>query len=221
MGYRMPELYCLKYAESVLPEALVFENGASGATVPITFTFYLIRTKDKNILVDVGCEKMPDFDMKKFFSPAFVLRKFDLTASDITDVIITHAHHDHIGAIKHFSNALVHITEIEYNQQGKQYIPADMRVNVFNKEYSISPEIKAIEWGGHTAGSAIVEIKSGGDIYVLAGDECYVGDCITRKIPTGSSCNKEKSREFIEKYGNGAYRVCTSHDISLKTERII
>lgn len=213
-------LYCLKYAESVLPENMVFLDGAKEKVIPISFAIYLIKTEDKNILVDAGCDTMPGFDMKKYYSPAFVLRQADLSADEITDVIITHSHHDHIEALKHFKNAIVHITEGEYSN-GKNYIFDDTTVNVFKDENIINPQIKVIKWGGHSVGSAIVEITSGDEIHILAGDECYVNECITRKTPTGTYYNFEKSKAFVEKYSNKKYRVHTCHDISLKTERII
>ncbi|MFQ9800809.1 MAG: hypothetical protein ACLR23_19855 [Clostridia bacterium] len=68
---------------------------------------------------------------------------------------------------------------------------------------------------------AIVEITTKDITYILAGDEGYINDCITRKIPTGCYYDLEKSKEFIEKYSNKKYRLHTCHDISLKTERII
>lgn len=213
-------LYCLKYAESVLPEIMAFKGGSKEKQIPISFAFYLIKTKDKNILVDVGCDTMPDFDMKKFYSPAFVLRQFGLSAEDITDVIITHAHHDHIEAINYFKNAVVHISSSEY-EDGKKYIPDNMPVNIFKENYIIDRQIKIIKWGGHSVGSAIVEITAKDAIHILAGDECYINDCLTNKIPTGTYCNLEKSIEFIEEYSNKKYRVHTCHDISLKTERIV
>lgn len=213
-------LYCLKYAESVLPENMVFGDGSKEKVIPISFAIYLIKTENKNILVDAGCDTMPGFDMKKYYSPAFVLRQAGLSADEITDVIITHAHHDHIEALKHFKNAIVHITEGEYSN-GKNYISDDTTVKVFKDVNIINPQIKVIKWGGHSVGSAIVEITSGDIIHILAGDECYVNECITRKTPTGTYYNFEKSKAFVEKYSNKKYRVHTCHDISLKTERII
>ena len=213
-------LYCLKYAESVLPENMAFFDGSKEKVIPISFAIYLIKTEDKNILVDVGCDTMPGFNMKRFYSPAFILRQVGLSANEITDVIITHAHHDHIEALKHFKNAIIHITEEEY-LNGKNYIPDDMTVNAFQEENIINTQIKVIKWGGHSVGSAIVEITNANEIHILAGDECYVNECITRKIPTGTYHDFEKSKVFVEKYSNNKYRVHTCHDISLKTERII
>jgi glyoxylase-like metal-dependent hydrolase (beta-lactamase superfamily II) len=213
-------LYCLKYGASVLSENMVFLGGSKEKVIPISFAIYFIQVGDRKILVDAGCDTMPGFEMKEFYSPAFVLRTMRLTADEITDVIITHAHHDHIEAIKHFRNAVVHITEEEY-LNGKKYIPDNMPVNVFKDKYVIAPQITIIKWGGHSIGSSIVEIKMEDTIHILAGDECYTNGCIDRKIPTGCYYNLDKSRSFIKNYSNKKYRVHTCHDISLKTEKIL
>ena len=213
-------LYCLKYGESVLPESMAFLGGSKTKVLPISFAVYLIIVNNKNILVDAGCDTMPEFIMKRYYSPAFILRQVGLSAIDITDVIITHAHHDHIEALSHFKNAVVHITEEEY-LNGKKYVPQNMPVNVFKDELFIDEQIKVIKWGGHSVASAIVEITDKDKIHILAGDEFYVNECITRKIPTGCYHNLEKSKEFIEKYSDNKYSVHTCHDISLQTERII
>jgi len=213
-------VYCLKYAQSTLSESMVFDCGSQMKQIPIAFAIYLIKSNGKNIIVDAGCNTMPGFDMKKFYSPAFVLRQIDLSEEDITDVIITHSHHDHIEAIKYFRNAIIHITEKEF-ENGKDYIPDEFKINIFSGEYNITPQIKVIEVGGHSKGSSIVEIKTKDLIHILAGDECYTNANIENQICTGSFYNKDKSTQFIEKYSNKKYRVHTCHDISLKTERII
>ena len=213
-------LYCLKYAESFLPEKMVFEGGSSKRIIPISFAVYLIKQGNRNILVDAGCDTMPGFDMKKFCSPAFVIRIADLSAEDITDVIVTHAHHDHIEAIKHFKNATVHITEDEY-LNGKRYLTGNNSVNVFRAEYEIMPQVKIIKWGGHSKGSAIVEIRMNNSIHIIAGDECYTNENINSRICTGSFFNKDKALEFIVEYSDKKYLVHTCHDASLNAERII
>lgn len=214
------EVYCLKYAETEITEAMVIDKGDNQRKIPICFAIYLIKTEDKKILVDAGCDTMPSFNMKKFFSPAFVLRQVGLTAADITDVIVTHAHHDHIAALTHFEKATLHITIDEY-EQGKKYIPSGMKTNCFKTEYSVSPNIKIIRWGGHNEGSAIVQIKNGGITHILAGDECYTDYNIKAKKHTGAYFDKKAAQKFIDTFVNSGYKVYTCHDSSLKTERII
>ena len=213
-------LYCVKYAESELPENLVFCGGDKNKKIPISFAVYLIKTKDKNILIDAGCETMPGFVMRKFVSPVSALKKQGLSAEDITDVIITHSHHDHIEAVKYFDRATIHISKLSL-KSGRKYIPEGFKVSPFEKEFLLTPQIKIIEWGGHAKGSAIVEIKAEDAIHILAGDECYTNQNIKNKICTGAFFDKEKATEFIEKYSDKKYRVHTCHDISLKTERIL
>lgn len=213
-------VYCLKYADSDLAESAVFNGGEAGKKIPITFSVYLIKSGDRNILVDAGCNTMSGFVMKNYFSPVFVLRQFDLAPQDITDVIITHPDHDHIAAVKHFENATVFVTNKEY-QRAKYYIPDDFKVFTFDGEYVINPQIKIIEWGGHSKGSAIVEIKLEDKIHILAGDECYTNQNIEKKLPTGAFADIEKAIAFVEKYSDNKYCVHTCHDKSLKAERII
>ena len=141
-------VYCLKYAESVLPECMVFDGGNKKELLPISFVIYLIKS-------------------------------------------------------------------------GKNYIPENFKVLTFENEFVINPQIKIIEWGGHSKGSSIVEIKTDNFIHILAGDECYTNENIEKRICTGFFYDKEKAICFIEKYSNKKYRVHTCHDISSKTERII
>jgi glyoxylase-like metal-dependent hydrolase (beta-lactamase superfamily II) len=163
---------------------------------------------------------MPGFVMKRFYSPAFVLRELDLCADEITDVVITHAHHDHIGAIKHFKNAVVHINEDALKSRSG-YITDDMMVDTFQDEYIITPEIKVVKWGGHAAASSFVEIKADDVTHIIAGDEYYTNDCLVSGLPTGAYYNLDKAKEFVEKFKAKNYRVHTCHDSLLKTERLI
>ena len=213
-------IYCIKYAESFIPESMVFDGGSKEKQLPISFAVYLINTDNKTIMVDAGCNTMPEFDMKKYYSPVFLLRSVGFSADEVTDVIITHAHHDHIEAVNYFKNTVVHISKEEY-ENGKHYISKDIKVNVFENEYAINPQIKIIEWAGHSNGSAIVEVKMDDKLHILAGDECYTNKNIEKKLCTGTYFNKEQSVRFVAKYSNKKCRVHTCHDISLKTERII
>ncbi|MDO5479671.1 MAG: MBL fold metallo-hydrolase [Clostridia bacterium] len=201
----------IEYGKSVLPEAMVFENGRKDVSNEIVFKVYLIKTEDKLILADAGCETMPGFVMRDFTGTVKALEKIDIHPSDITDVLITHSHHDHIECVKYFENATIHIEKGEY-ESGKKYIPDGFKVNAFSEVFHLSENVKIIKIGGHSKGSCIVEIKSDDKIYIIAGDECYKRECLNKKIPTGASFDKKASREFIEKYSDKKYTVLLCHD---------
>lgn len=205
------EIIPIEYGKSVLSENMIFKGGAEDKFRPIVFMIYLIKTQNRLILADAGCETMPGFEMCDFIGPVKALEKLDIKPEDITDVIITHAHHDHIECVSSFKNAAVYIQRDEY-ESGKGYLAEGMDIKLFNDEVQICYGVKAIKIGGHSKGSCVVEITDNGKKYIIAGDECYLRLCLDKKIPTGSSYCPEKSREFIEKYSGGEYTVMLCHD---------
>lgn len=203
----------IKYADSFLSESMVFKGGREEKKLPVIFAIYLIQTENRQILVDAGCETMPGFDMRNFISPAVALKEqTGLTPNDITDVVITHSHHDHIAAVGLLKNATVHIQKDEY-ESGRKYIPSGFKTETFDREKIIAENVRVIKIGGHSAGSCIVEIIFEGDTYIVCGDECYSRQNLTDKIPTGASNDPEKSKAFIEQYANSRYKTLLCHDL--------
>lgn len=203
----------IKYADSFLGEDQIFLGGSKEKQRPIIFGIYLIKTENRLILVDAGCETMPGFCMKNFISPALALKQQQgIDSADITDVILTHAHHDHAAAVALFKNAVIHIQRDEYIN-AKKYIPQDMRVKIFDSEKTVAEGIIAVKIGGHTKGSCIVTAEFQGGLWVICGDECYSRENLLNKIPTGSSFNIQKSKEFVEKYSKPQYKTLLCHDL--------
>ena len=56
--------------------------------------------------MDAGCDDGAGFEMSLFKKPIAVLKEYGLSPNDITDVIITHSHHDHIEAVKYYENVV-------------------------------------------------------------------------------------------------------------------
>ncbi len=190
---------------------MIFENGAENKLRPIIFRIYLLKTENRLILADAGCKTMPDFDMKDFIGPINALKNIGITPDEITDVIITHAHHDHIECAKYFKNAAIYIQKDEY-EAGKGYLTESLNIRTFEEEMLICDGIKAVKIGGHSKGSSIVEITDSCKKYIIAGDECYSYYNVENKIPTSSSCNIKNSQAFIEKYANGYYELLLMHE---------
>lgn len=207
----MIEIIPIEYGKSVLSEGMIFQNGADDKFRPIVFMIYLIKTENRLILVDAGCVTMPGFEMTDFIGPVKALGNLNIRPEDITDVIITHSHHDHIECVNEYKNAKIYIQRDEY-EMGKQYFADGMNVCLFDDEKEICQNVKTIKIGGHSKGSCIVEIEKDTERYIIAGDECYIRECLDKKIPTGSSYSPQKSREFIEQYSKGNYTVLLCHE---------
>ena len=152
--------------------------------------------------------------------PVDILAGYGYAPEDITDVIITHAHHDHIAAVGYYKRAVIHIQEDEY-VAGKKYIPDELTVNTFEEVFRIDDNIVIRKIGGHSKGSCIVEFEHDSRHYVIAGDECYARECLTGKIPTGSSYNLKNSEAFVNTYGGDDYRVLLCHENGMESGYII
>lgn len=205
-------LYAIRYADSVLDEKWIFSGGREGVYHPISFVMFYIQDGARHILVDPGCDTMPGFDMKNYSLPVDALQKIGVTPDKITDVIITHAHHDHIDAVRHFPGSTVYIQEAEYSA-GKRYIPEEAAVATFTQTCQLTSHVRIQKIGGHSIGSSIVLLEGLDKPYVICGDECYSKRCFTQQIPTGNFYNLEKSRQFIKTYQNDCTLLC--HDPEL------
>lgn len=205
------EIISIEYGKSVLPESMIFQGGAENKFRPIVFMIHLIKTKNRLILADAGCETMPGFDMRDFIGPVRALEKLNIKPEDITDVIITHSHHDHIECVSRFKNATIYIQRDEY-ESGRYYFAEGMDIKLFDDEMQICSGVKVVKIGGHSKGSCVVGITDDREKYIIVGDECYLRECLDKKIPTGSSYCPEKSRKFVEKYGSWEYTILLCHD---------
>ena len=201
----------VKYADSKLSEKLVFLGGNEKAVVPIVFIIYVIKTEDRVILVDPGCDAMPGFEMNNYILPVDALKEAGIHADEVTDVIITHAHHDHIQAVKHFPNAIVYIQNEEY-KSGQKYLEANKMIVRFEESIDVVDGVHIVRIGGHTNGSCIVVVDTDTKKYVIAGDECYKKICIEKKILPGNHRNLENSMAFFEKYDGEEYEVLLCHE---------
>lgn len=205
------EIIPVVYGRSVLAESEIFKHGDVSVKRPISFKVYLIRVKERLILVDAGCVTMPGFVMEDFVGTPNALMSLGVTTDDVTDLVITHAHHDHIECVSHFKRARVYIQSDEF-ELGKSYFTSSTDVCTFDESIEVCENVTVKKIGGHSRGSCVVEISREDELYVIAGDECYARECLTRRIPTGSSYDIQKSRGFIEKYASTKYRVLLCHD---------
>ena len=110
-----------------------------------------------------------------------------------------------------FKNATIYIQRDEY-ESGRYYFAEGMDIKLFDDEMQICSGVKVVKIGGHSKGSCVVEITDDREKYIIVGDECYLRECLDKKIPTGSSYCPEKSRKFVEKYGSWEYTILLCHD---------
>jgi glyoxylase-like metal-dependent hydrolase (beta-lactamase superfamily II) len=103
------QIFAIKYTDGQNIAAQRMIAGANPAdSIRVCNMFWLLKgANGRNILVDVGFIDTTKTGIKNYVSPDLMLQRMNVKPSDITDIIITHPHNDHIGGINLFPDAKV------------------------------------------------------------------------------------------------------------------
>lgn len=204
----------IKYGETWLPASMAYVQGSATEEIPISLLFYLVEYADRKMLVDVGCDEMgANWKTNAMTRPVEMLSACGLHPEDITDIILTHSHEDHIGAITSFLYGTVYIQQEEFLLAGEK-LKDRPNVITFTDAYTLDDMVSVHKIGGHSVGSSVVHIRRPDTTYVLAGDECYVQRCLDEQLITGASYNADASIAFLQQYKQAEFTVCLFHDVT-------
>jgi len=115
------EIFVLEYARSKdQPVATLIQGAYDAGAIDLPFAFVLARSGSRNILVDCGFMKEGNgvavaekFGIPSWISPVRMVEAMGVQAGDITDIVLSHAHFDHMGSIEKFPNAMLHLQKRE------------------------------------------------------------------------------------------------------------
>jgi glyoxylase-like metal-dependent hydrolase (beta-lactamase superfamily II) len=161
------------------------------------YAMWLIRGGGRNILFDSGFHRerwFKEWTIVNYLRPDEAVKLAGVKPEEVTDVVISHAHWDHMGGIDLFPRAKVWIQKEEFRyytgdawQPSGQHGGIDpedaaelVRVNtegrlrlVDGDNVEIIPGIRAYTGGRHTYASQYLRVE-GNPPFVLASDNCYL-----------------------------------------------
>ncbi len=205
-------VYVLKYAEfNNFPNYLAYWMGEPiySNQPPLNYymMYWLIKTADRNILVDVGLGPGFARGSQGYQSPETMLAKLSLKPSDINTIILTHPHFDHLDGMDSFKTSKVLIQRAAYRYAVEEspefkffrnsvyprkkdtYTLVDLmwdnRLKLLDGDKEVFPGIKVIRVDGHYPGLQMVVVKTEGKPVVIAGDAVHVYDNIEKDRPMG------------------------------------
>jgi glyoxylase-like metal-dependent hydrolase (beta-lactamase superfamily II) len=209
------EAYAIRYGTSLGFRVSSLVVGADPTrTLDIPFMLWVLKgTRGRNILVDAGSYRGPDFERWKlndFVKPSIAIGKVGLAPDDITDIIITHIHWDHVGGVDLFPKARVWIQREEFDHyidaQGKPRFSAispDDAAMLMNLRKSgrlmlvegdarkIIPGIVVYTGGKHTYASQYVGVGTAAGTVVIASDSLYMYENLEKHLPLGLTEDRE------------------------------
>jgi len=206
----------------------------------IAMVLWLVRGDGRVIIVDSGFHRpgwFRSFDFSDYLRPDSALLQAGVEASDVTDLILTHAHWDHMGGIDLFPNATIHIQREEYEyytgpawREGGSHGGIDeedvldlVRRNMAGKvvlvdgdDVEVLPGIRAYTGARHTYASQYLLVE-GDQPFVLASDNCY----LFRNLDTHTAgatfrpedrAGNEVALERMARLAGSPTRVIPGHD---------
>lgn len=233
-------MQAIRYADA--PDNLAsMVMGAPKQKIMLAMAVWLIRGGGRNILFDSGYHRdtfQKYFPSTNYMRPDEAVKLAGVQPDEITDIVISHAHWDHLGGIDLFPKATVWIQKDEYRyytgeawQPGGHHggiDPADIQELVkLNTEgrvrfvdgdnVEIFPGIRAYTGGHHTYASQYLRVE-GNPPFVLASDNCYLYLNLAEHKASATftkdfwPANIENQTRMIQLAGGSPDRVIPGHD---------
>jgi len=222
---------------------MYFQGDTESSKIGVTFMLFLLKSKDKTILIDAGFykpEMLAKFQVKDFISPADAVQLVGVKPTEVTDIIISHAHLDHIGAIDLFPNATIWMQQKEYEyytglawqtegKTGGLYWSDVVTLVQKNTEgkvkfvdgdnIEILPGIHGYQGGRHTYSSQYFKVD-GSPAYIFACDDVPFYRLLEERKggalfePNDTESSKKAVERMISLAG-GIEKVIPGHDVLL------
>jgi glyoxylase-like metal-dependent hydrolase (beta-lactamase superfamily II) len=190
-------IQAIRYARAPnVPLSELVVGGPKDVKIEIAMVVWLIRGGGRTILLDSGFHRdtfLKDFPMTDYLRPDQAVETADVKPDAVTDIVISHAHWDHMGGIDLFPKAIIWIQKDEYRyytmdawqpggdhggidpEDAKELVKlnTDGRIHLVDGDnVEIFPGIRAYTGARHTYASQYLKVD-GNPAFVLASDNCY------------------------------------------------
>jgi glyoxylase-like metal-dependent hydrolase (beta-lactamase superfamily II) len=244
MGATAPVDYsiqAIRYGVSPgIPVGALVVGGPKDEKVDVDFVVWLIRGGGHNVLFDSGFYRDRWFKQWKitdYLRPDGAVKLAGVKPDEVTDIVISHAHWDHMGGIDLFPKAIVWIQKEEFRyytgeawQSGGQHGGIDpddiqqlVRLNTEGRlrlidgdNVEILPGIRVFIGSRHTYASEYLRVD-GAQPYVLASDNVYFYRNLSEHKASATFSDADhagniKAQERMVELAGSVERIVPGHD---------
>lgn len=234
-------IQAIRYASAQDSVAGLVMGAPKDEKIEIAMVIWLIRGGGHNILFDSGYHRdtfLKYFPATDYIRPDDAVKLAGLQPEEITDIVISHAHWDHLGGIDLFPKANVWIQKDEFRyyvgdawQPGGNHGGIDpddvqqlVKLNtegrirlVDGDNIEIFPGIRAYTGARHTYASQYLRVE-GNPPFVLASDNCYLYRNLAEHKASATfsdadhAANTKNQERMIQLAGGNPDRVIPGHD---------
>ena len=235
------EAYAVRFG--ILPAfsvAGLVAGAERGRTLDVPVMVWLLRgSNGRQVLVDSGFHRRKFLDQWKprdFRTPAAAVEAAGVKPDAITDIIISHAHWDHVGGVDLFPKATVWIQREEYryytgeawfargthggvdaeDMQALLEINTEGRLRfVEGDDQEIMPGIRCYTGGKHTFASQYVSAATAAGTVVLTSDNVYLYENLEKRAAiaqTLDAASNLKAQDRIRALASDPRLIVPGHD---------
>jgi glyoxylase-like metal-dependent hydrolase (beta-lactamase superfamily II) len=234
-------IQAIRYASAEDNVAGLVVGAPKDEKINIAMVIWLIRGGGHNILFDSGYHRdtfLNEFPSTEYIRPDEAVKLAGIQPEEVTDVVISHAHWDHMGGIDLFPKARVWIQKEEFryytgdawqpNGDHGGIDPDDVQQLVMlntagrlslvdGDNIQLFPGIRAYTGGRHTYASQYLRVE-GNPPFVLASDNCYLYRNLVEHKASATFSNADHAANIRNQYrmiqlaGGDPDRVIPGHD---------
>ncbi len=222
--------------------------------IDLALRVLLIMGNKRNILVDNGIgtkfsekyKKIYKIDQSKYNLDSS-LKRFNLEAKDITDVILTHLHFDHAGGSTYkedgelkltFPNATYYVQKTNYewaltpnDKELGSYLKEDFvpvsekgKLQLVEGKFEIMPHIDVTISDGHTIGLQLVKVSDGKNTLVYCADLIPTTSHIKIPYIMGYDIDPlkiiQEKKELLSMACSGSWILFFEHDVITEAAKV-
>lgn len=203
------EVLAVRYATRVSQRSENFLNyhvyGEADGPIRMDYFLWVARGPDATVVIDTGFR--PAVGARRgrevLIDPVAGLAAVGVDAATVGQVILTHAHYDHLGNLARFPGAEIVVSRREYDfwtgpyagrEQFAHSVEADElaflqeagragRLTLVGETHRAAPGIEVVRVGGHTPGQLLVLVDGQEGRVILASDAVHFYEEVERDRP--------------------------------------
>jgi glyoxylase-like metal-dependent hydrolase (beta-lactamase superfamily II) len=187
------------------------DYGESDTAAELAYYFWVVDAGENKILVDTGFDPVVGERRGRqlCIDPVEAWEQLGVTDSESTLVVLSHAHYDHIGNVRHLKQAQFLMSHFEYDfwvenprdqHLTRQLIePQELavlrelresgRLTLISENTMIADGVELILTPGHTPGQLMVKVDTRQGPLLLAADAVHVDEELERRMPFRHMCD--------------------------------
>jgi len=232
------DVYAVRYASIPFRVSGLIAGADTSRRIDIAMMVWLLKGPDnRNVLVDAGFHRadlVSRWKPANYSIPAEAVARAGVKPEDVTDVIISHVHWDHLDGIDLFPKARVWIQREEFQHhldsagtvKDRAIDAADAKVLaaiaregrvmlVDGDAQEIIPGITVYTGGKHTFASQFATVKTTAGTVVIASDNMYLYENLAKHLPiaqTLDAASNLRAQERMTTLASDPRLIVPGHD---------